>query len=374
MNHTARAFEYWFASIPGLTDEKKILLRSCMKSGEAIYYIEETELGRMQFLNETDRNTIMQEQKKRDPKEEWARVADSGIWMNLSFEETYPARLSCISDKPYALYGKGNLPKDKEPSAAIVGARACTAYGEACARWFAEEMVKNGIQIISGMARGIDGSAQRGALTGGGTTYAVLGNGVDICYPREHIGLYTDILAHGGGILSEQPPKTKPFAWNFPRRNRIISALSDVVLVMEAKEKSGSLITADLALEQGKDVYALPGPVGSPLSRGCHFLIRQGAGILISPEELCLDLGIVEKEEKRGKKTETQKVLETKEDLVYSSFGVSPKSVGQIVEEIELPPSEIIGILTMLEMKGYIREKAKNYYVRCGEGARVCGE
>ena len=322
MNHTARAFEYWFASIPGLTDEKKILLRSCMKSGEAIYYIEETELGRMQFLNETDRNTIMQEQKKRDPKEEWARVADSGIWMSLSFEETYPARLSCISDKPYALYGKGNLPKDKEPSAAIVGARACTAYGEECARWFAEEMVKNGIQIISGMARGIDGSAQRGALTGGGTTYAVLGNGVDICYPREHIGLYTDILAHGGGILSEQPPKTKPFAWNFPRRNRIISALSDVVLVMEAKEKSGSLITADLALERGKDVY----------------------------------------------------VLETKEDLVYSSFGVSPKSVGQIVEEIELPPSEIIGILTMLEMKGYIREKAKNYYVRCGEGARVCGE
>ena len=258
MNHTARAFEYWFASIPGLTDEKKILLRSCMKSGEAIYYIEETELGRMKFLNETDRNTIMQEQKKRDPKEEWARVTDSGIWMSLSFEETYPARLSCISDKPYALYGKGHLPKDKEPSAAIVGARACTAYGEECARWFAEELVKNGIQIISGMARGIDGSAQRGALTGGGTTYAVLGNGVDICYPREHIGLYTDILAHGGGILSEQPPETKPFAWNFPRRNRIISALSDVVLVMEAKEKSGSLITADLHWSREKMCMRFP--------------------------------------------------------------------------------------------------------------------
>lgn len=121
-------------------------------------------------------------------------------------------------------------------------------------------------------------------------------------------------------------------------------------------------------------MYALPGPVGSPLSRGCHFLIRQGAGILISPEELCLDLGIVEKEEKRGKKTETQKVLETKEDLVYSSFGVSPKSVGQIAEEVDLPAAEIMGILTMLEMKGYIREQAKNYYVRCGEGARVCGE
>lgn len=368
MKDTERAFEYWFASISGLTDEKKLRLRACMKSGEAIYYIEEKELKRMQFLNDTDRNTIMQEQKVRTPKEEWEQLISAGIWMSLCFEETYPTRLSDISDKPYALYGKGNLPKDDEPSAAIVGARACTAYGEECAGWFAKEMARHGIQIVSGLARGIDGSAQRGALMGEGRTYAVLGNGVDICYPREHIGLYTDILAHGGGILSEQPPKTKPFAWNFPRRNRIISALSDVVLVIEAKEKSGSLITADCALEQGKDVYALPGPVGSPLSRGCHFLIRQGAEILISPEELLLDFGIVEKKENKGKKGETQKVLETKENLVYSSFGVSPKSVGQIAEEIELPPSEIMGILTMLEMKGYIREKAKNYYVRCGGG------
>lgn len=175
MKKTERAFEYWFASIHGLTDEKKIRLRSCMKSGEAIYYIEETELGRMKFLNDTDRNTIMQEQKTRDPEEEWARVTNSGIWMSLWFEETYPARLSDISDKPYALYGKGNLPKDKEPSAAIVGARGCTAYGEECARWFAKEMAKNGIQIISGLARGIDGSAQRGALMGGGDDLCSVG-------------------------------------------------------------------------------------------------------------------------------------------------------------------------------------------------------
>ncbi len=374
MKKTERAYEYWFASIPGLSDEKKIRLRSCVESAKAIYNIEETELGQMKFLNDSDRNTIMQEKKRRNLHREWEQVQAAEIWMSLSFEETYPRRLRDISDQPYALYVKGCLPKEDQPAAAIVGARNCTAYGEECARWFAKEMAKHGIQIISGMARGIDGSAQRGALMGMGSTYAVLGNGVDICYPREHIGLYTDILAHGGGILSEQPPKTKPFAWNFPRRNRIISALSDVVLVMEAKEKSGSLITADFALEQGKDVYALPGMVESELSRGCHFLIRQGAGILISPEELLQDLEMEAKCEKGRKNRETQKVLETKEDLVYSSFGVSPKSVGQIAEEVDLPASEIMGILTMLEMKGYIREKAKNYYVRCGEGARVCGE
>lgn len=374
MKKAERAYEYWFASIRGLSDEKKIRLRSQVDSAKKIYYIEETDLKQIKFLNEIDCNTIMQEQKNREPEQEWKHVSENRIWMSLCFEETYPSRLRVISDKPYALYVKGNLPVGSKPAAAIVGARDCTSYGEECARWFAEEMARRGVYIISGLARGIDGSAQRGALMGGGQTYAVLGNGVDICYPREHIGLYTDVLAHGGGILSEQPPGTKPFAWNFPRRNRIISALSDVVLVMEAKEKSGSLITADLALEQGKDVYALPGMIGSALSKGCHFLIRQGAGILISPEALLQDLGMTEKEEKEGKKKETKKVLETKEDLVYSSFGISPKSVGQIAEEVDLPAAEIMGILTMLEMKGYIREQAKNYYVRCGEGARVCGE
>ena len=179
---------------------------------------------------------LCRSKKKRDPKEEWARVTDSGIWMSLSFEETYPARLSCISDKPYALYGKGHLPKDKEPSAAIVGARACTAYGEECARWFAEEMVKK-----RDPDHQRDGARDRrkrpeSALTGGGMTYAVLGNGVDICYPREHIGLYTDIL-HTRRDLIGTAAEDETICMEFPRRNRIISALSDVVLVMEAKRK-----------------------------------------------------------------------------------------------------------------------------------------
>ena len=137
---------------------------------------------------------------------------------------------------------------------------------------YGERLAEAGIQIISGMARGIDGAAQRGALNGGGRTYGVLGCGVDICYPREHRGLYCDILKEGG-LLSEQLPGEPPLAGYFPARNRIISGLSDLVLVMEAKERSGSLITADMALEEGKDVFALPGLATSPMSRGCHRLI-----------------------------------------------------------------------------------------------------
>ena len=133
----------------------------------------------------------------------------------------------------------------------------------------------------------------RGALMEKGKTFAVLGCGVDICYPREHIGLYMDILEQGGGILSEFPPGTPPLAVNFPLRNRIISGLSDVILIMEARERSGSLITADLALEQGKEVYALPGPVDSPLSTGCNRLIQQGAGVLLSAENLLNEWGIM---------------------------------------------------------------------------------
>ena len=195
----------------------------------------------------------------------------------------YPGRLKEIYDPPYALYVKGKLPDNTARAAAIVGARSCTPYGEKYALEYGKKLAECGIQVISGLARGVDGIGQRGALLGGGKTFAVLGSGVDVCYPKNHMGLYLDILEQEGGILSELPPGTPPLPQHFPRRNRIISALSDIVLVMEARERSGSLITADLALEQGKDVYALPGPVNSSLSQGCNRLIFQGPNSL-SPE------------------------------------------------------------------------------------------
>ena len=252
---------------------------------------------------------------------------------------------------------------------AVIGARRCTPYGEKYAVEFARALAEMGVEIISGMARGIDGMGHRGALLGGGKTYAVLGCGVDVCYPKEHIGLYTDILEQGGGILSEQPPGTPPLAHHFPARNRIISGLSDAVLVMEAGRKSGSLITVDMALEQGRDVYALPGPVNSSLSDGCNRLIRQGAGILLSPEDLAEEWGLdgnalrpagTAPGKKAGK---NEKELETEEKLVYSCLGLYPKGVDQVAAETKLDIKSVMELLVTLELEGYIREISKNQYI-----------
>ena len=278
------------------------------------------------------------------------------------FSEEYPKKLTNISQPPYALYVKGSLPRENQVSVAIVGARRCTHYGEQIALEYGEALASEGIQIISGMARGIDGAGQRGALNAGGATYGVLGCGVDICYPRENIGLYMDIQQKGG-IISEQIPGQPPLPAYFPERNRIISGLADVVLVIEAKEKSGSLITADMALEQGKDVYALPGPVTSSMSQGCHRLIRQGAGILISPEDLLIELGIniVNQGQIIDK---NEKVLESTENMVYSCLGLFPKGMSQLLEETGLNVQELLERLITLEMKGYVKEISKNYYVK----------
>jgi DNA processing protein len=212
------------------------------------------------------------------------------------------------------------------------------------------------------MARGVDSAGQSGALEGGGESFAILGCGVDICYPRDAIGLYMD-LQEKGGVISEFPIGTKPLPQHFPARNRIISGLADAVLVIEAKEKSGSLITADMALEQGKDVYALPGASNSTLSRGCHNLNRQGAGILLSPKDLLEELGIFYKN-KLEKNIENKILLESPEKLVYSCLDLYPKSLNQILEESKLTISGLMMILINLEQKGYIKETTKNYYVK----------
>ncbi|MBO5461609.1 MAG: DNA-processing protein DprA [Ruminococcus sp.] len=360
-------YEYWLSAIPYLSDKKKYLFRMHMKSARDAYYIEETELKKLDFLNEKDLVKILESKKNWNVKKEYEQLLKKQIQVIYRFEQAYPERLKNISDPPYALYFKGRLPDEMQRSFAIVGARKCSPYGEKHACEFAKELAGEGIQIISGMAWGIDGAAHRGAIFGGGQTFAVLGNGVDICYPKEHIGLYTDILAHGGGILSEFPPGTRPLPNHFPKRNRIISGLSEAVLVMEAKEKSGSLITADLALEQGKDVYALPGPIDSILSAGCHHLIRQGAGILISPEKFLEEYGILQRksasENQFGQFTE-KKVLESVEELVYSTFAVCSKNANEIIEETGLPVEQVMKALVLLEIQGYIKEIAKSYYIK----------
>lgn len=208
----------------------------------------------------------------------------------------YPPQFDGLPGMPSSFYYIGSLPDPSLPAVAIVGARACTAYGRREAFHFAEVLARHGVQIISGMAEGIDAWSQRGALEGGGRTYAVLGSGPDVCYPRSSKDLYHDII-RSGGIFSEFEPGSPPMTWHFPLRNRIISAFADLVLVIEARRKSGSLITADYALNQGKTIYAVPGSNDSALSQGTNHLISQGAGIATCPEVLLQELGLLSPEE-----------------------------------------------------------------------------
>ena len=213
------------------------------------------------------------------------------IKWSIVTKEDYPRKLYEIEDPPVIIYYLGNLPSSDCLSVAIIGARQCSEYGYKCAVEFAQSFSKAGIQIISGLARGVDGVSQRKAIESGGSTFGVLGNGVDIVYPKENDDIFANICDKGG-LLSEFEPGIAPNRRNFPARNRIISALSDVVLVIEAREQSGTLITVNQALEQGKEVYAVPGRITDSLSYGCNKLISEGAGIAYNPQMMLEGLGI----------------------------------------------------------------------------------
>ena len=228
---------------------------------------------------------------KRAQRQEPEKIADDLRQKNISYiclaEERFPERLRRIPDPPFGLYCRGRLPDedDLQHAAAVIGARMASGYGREQARRFGFRLAARGITIVSGMARGVDGIAQKAALDAGGRSFAVLGCGVDLCYPDENQALY-DRLLEAGGILSEFPPGTPPDSKNFPQRNRIISGLADLVLVIEARKRSGTQITVDMALEQGREVFALPGRVSDALSDGCNRLIRQGAWIATCPEDV----------------------------------------------------------------------------------------
>ena len=356
-------YELWFASLQGISHGKKRRLKEKYRSARVLYNIEEKQLCTQQFLNEQDVKRIQASKQNWDVQREYESVKEQNVSLITWQDKAYPKSLQNIDSPPYALFVKGAMPDEEKFSVAIVGARCCSNYGARMAREIARELAKNEIEVISGMARGIDAIAARGALNGGGTSYAVLGSGVDICYPADNKGLYYDLQSNGG-ILSEQPMSVSPLKAHFPARNRLISALADVVIIIEAKEKSGSLITADMALEQGKEIYALPGPISSELSKGCNKLIQQGAQILIGVDDLLQN--IVSDYKYKTKNLEENKIkLESKEKLVYSCLDFFPISLGNLIDKIGLPTSEMLNILVTLELKGYIEELSKNYYVRC---------
>lgn len=301
---------------------------------------------------------------------EYERMAGRGISFTFFGEKEYPAKLAAVPDAPGALYYVGRLPKEDETAIAVIGARNCSEYGRTMAGQFGELLAGAGVQVVSGMARGIDGIAQQTALDAGGYSLGVLGCGVDICYPRENRRLYESLIAQGG-VCSEYPPGTPPRAVLFPPRNRIISGLCDGVLVIEAKERSGTLITVDMALEQGREVYALPGRVTDPLSRGCNRLIRQGAELVISPQELLREL----KPDCVGTTTYEQQTLPILQGVpaqLLQLLDYQPTSIATLQQEYADTYGEHISIpelcheLLKLCVDGVVGQVSGNYYFRKG--------
>jgi DNA processing protein len=292
---------------------------------------------------------------------EYDRMRKRGIYLVTREEKDYPAKLGKIPDAPRALYFAGKLPGEKK-SVAIVGARECSEYGKYMAGQFGRQLAAAGVCIVSGMARGIDGISQEAALCEGGDSLAVLGCGVDVCYPESNRELYERLLVQGG-ICSEYPPGITPRAVLFPPRNRIISGLADAVLVVEAREKSGTLITVDMALEQGRDVYALPGRATDPLSVGCLRLIRQGAALVYTPQQLLEELAA---EQTDGKVFEQQKLVFLEGELkkLYDILDFQNQSAQKLLNRYAEVYHEF---LTLPELfQGMLRLCALGYAVQVG--------
>ena len=261
----------------------------------------------------------------------------------------YPTLLKTIHDPPMCLYYKGTLPKNTY-CVGVVGSRRSSEYGQTQARRFAHDLAERGITIVSGLAKGIDSFAHRGAIEAGGLTIAVLGSGVDICYPAENRQLYCNIIKNGC-VLSEFPPGTQPVAMNFPIRNRVISGLSEAIVVVEAALRSGTSITVNMALEQGREVLAVPGNVTSKLSSGTNDIIRKGSGALAFDYTDVLNaIGI--EDSPPPKKTKIS--LSTDEKKIFDKLTREPIGVEEIACNAAMSVIETINICTILEIKGYI--------------------
>lgn len=306
------------------------------------------------------------------------------IRMILREDEDFPIRLRGIYDEPYGIFLRGRLPDDSGKSVAMVGARLATTHGKIIASRTAEELAKKGVQIVSGLAEGIDGSSHSGALDGGGYTLAVLGSGINVCFPRTHEKLYRRIM-ETGGIISEYGPGSPGLAYHFPARNRIISAMADILVLVEARERSGSLITVSCALEQGREVMAFPGRPDDASSEGCNRLIKEGAGICLTAQDIFEQLELLPPCEKRvytphpkfkslpnrkpflseGKELAPSEVqLTVEEALVLQNLSLDPMHIDSIIASTGIGVQKIFALLSEMEIKGYIEQVLPGQYVK----------
>lgn len=297
-----------------------------------------------------------------NPQEEWDKTAALGGHIYVPEDEEYPQSLRNIKEAPIALYVLGKLPADEQACVAMVGTRKITPYGRRVAHKLAGDLTACGVTVVSGLARGIDSECHAAAVRLKKPTVAVIGTGVGRCYPPENRALARAILEYGGAIVSELPFNKPPNAFHFPRRNRIIAGLSQPVVVAEGEIKSGALITAKLALEMGKDVLAVPGPIDSPQSAGPNSLIKDGAGVVTSvadildyiPQQLRFGLDARYFETPSVTPNKEQDNLSPREREALAAVGDGQASLDQVAEAIGADVPEAAGILFELEVKGFL--------------------
>lgn len=362
-NIEERALWYWFCGYVSISVRTKTNMLYKLGSPEKVFQADSEKLSGCGLSGKQIQKICESKNNISKILDEYHKLGQRNINFITINDSGYPEKLKNIYEPPLGLFVKGKLPDKGSKTAAIVGARDCSHYGAETACWFGRELAEAGVQVISGMASGIDSKGLWGALSCGGEAYGVLGSGADVVYPPENQKLYESIL-NRGGIISEYIPGTKPLAYHFPQRNRIISGLADCIIVVEARKRSGSLITADLALEQGRDVAAVPGRHSDALSEGTNSLIKNGAYLVTSPEEV-LDIMGVDCGQKVKNKISNQFTLDKRKEKVYSCLHLEPKYIETIIEDSAVPYGEVLEILVELEMDGIIKQTSKNYYAKC---------
>ena len=348
--------------IPDIGWIKLKLLLGWFKDPAGIFKASVSELKSVKGIGQHTARAIKNAYSDYDIEKEIALIKNLGVSVTTLFEADYPFNLKNIYDPPILLYTKGTLKASDEFAVAIVGSRMCTYYGMNMAEKMASELACCGITIVSGLARGIDTAAHKGALKSKGRTVAVLGNGLSSVYPPENKALSEQAILNGT-LISEFPMETPPYKQNFPRRNRVISGLSKAVLVVEAAKKSGALITADFALEQGRDVFAVPGMADRPLSTGTNTLIKQGAKLIDNVKDILDELGMPAAS---GITEDTGDHLPAEESQkdIYSMLSNTPCHVDNIMQCTGIEAKQIESTLLCMQLKGFVKKLAGGFYIR----------
>ena len=357
-------FFHAFSSIGGFGPQKFSKLLSCFGTLERAWGASEKELADSD-IGPAAVNSLLKKRNELDPEKLFSRLKEEDIGLITQNHEAYPPQLKEISSAPAVLYARGNLEILKNKSLAVVGSRKFTEYGKRATQGLCRDLVRAGLAIVSGLALGIDAIAHRATLDAGGATIAVLGTGIDdpTIYPRDNFNLAQDILSGCGVLLSEFPPETPSLKQNFPARNRIMAGLSLGTLVVEATLESGSLITAGLALEANREVFAVPGPIFSLQSAGANFLIKNGAKLVESASDILQELNL-----SQVGKSSSQKIFEPKgreEKMVWNVLSSDPLHVDRIAKLTKLNPAVVGSTLAMMEIQEAVRNVGGQNYVRC---------